>query len=227
MLVGKVFSLHNTTYLCPGNSTDTNAHLLMAKKVIFTFCPVLQVFLQGNNSDQPDITLSGSFFEHEFKVTTSSGILLAEVGRDLFFRKDERKGGRMESQMQVPRVQPYVVVGSQYCAPYETVLVMKDKIFSVRDAKEVRDANNQLQFRIADKLLSIRDRTTIQNAMGESVCTIVSKLLSLRDTAYLCPGNSTNTDNYLLKARKSILSFKPVLKVDSLSACSQPQPLVL
>ncbi|CAI5458224.1 unnamed protein product [Closterium sp. Yama58-4] len=119
----------------------------------------------------------------------------------------------MESQMQVPRVQPYVVVGPQYCAPYETVLVMKDKIFSFRDAKEVRDVNNNLQFRIADKLLSIRDRTTIQNAMGESVCTIVSKLLSLRDTVYLCPGNSTNTDNYLLKARKSILSFKPVLKV--------------
>ncbi|CAI5997156.1 unnamed protein product [Closterium sp. NIES-64] len=119
----------------------------------------------------------------------------------------------MESQMQVPRVQPYVVVGSQYCAPYETVLVMKDKIFSFRDAKEVRDANNQLQFRIADKLLSMRDKTTIQNAMGEPVCTIVSKVLSLRDTAYLCPGNSTNTDNYLLKARKSILSFKPVLKL--------------
>ncbi|CAI7851631.1 unnamed protein product [Closterium sp. NIES-54] len=88
MLVGKVFSLHNTTYLCPGNSTDTNAHLLMAKKVIFTFCPVLQVFLQGNSSDNPDITLSGSFFEHEFKITTSSGILLAEVGRDLFTARD-------------------------------------------------------------------------------------------------------------------------------------------
>ncbi|CAI5485214.1 unnamed protein product [Closterium sp. Naga37s-1] len=91
----------------------------------------------------------------------------------------------MESQMQVPRVQPYVVVGSQYCAPYETVLVMKDKMFSFRDAKEVRDANNNLQFRIADKLLSMRDKTTIQNAMGEPVCTIVSKLIGSTPMVYL------------------------------------------
>ncbi|CAI5485217.1 unnamed protein product [Closterium sp. Naga37s-1] len=88
MLVSKVFSLHNTTYLCSGNSTDTKAPLLTAKKVILSLGPVLQVFLQGNVSDNPDITLTGSIIKHDFKITTSNGTLLAEVGRDLFTARD-------------------------------------------------------------------------------------------------------------------------------------------
>ncbi|CAI5512345.1 unnamed protein product, partial [Closterium sp. Naga37s-1] len=67
MLVSKVFTIHNTTYLCPGKSTDTEGHLLRARKLIFTIVPVLEVYLRGNNSDNPDITLSGSILNYDFK----------------------------------------------------------------------------------------------------------------------------------------------------------------
>ncbi|CAI5534100.1 unnamed protein product [Closterium sp. Naga37s-1] len=69
MLVSKVFTIRNTTYLCPGNSTDTDGHLLRARKLLFTIAPVLEVFLRGNNSDNPDMILSGSIFNYDFKVS--------------------------------------------------------------------------------------------------------------------------------------------------------------
>ncbi|GJP32082.1 hypothetical protein CLOM_g16620 [Closterium sp. NIES-68] len=115
-------------------------------------------------------------------------------------------------QVQVP-TQPYAVVGPQYCLPYETVLVMKEKMFSIRDKKEVRDTNGNLHFKVADRLLSIPAKTTIQDATGAPVCMLVSKMLTLHSTTFLCPGNSGATGNYLFKAKKSIFTFCPILKV--------------
>ncbi|GJP30313.1 hypothetical protein CLOM_g468 [Closterium sp. NIES-68] len=115
-------------------------------------------------------------------------------------------------QVQVP-TQPYVVVGPQYCLPYETVLVMKEKMFSIRDKKDVRDTNGNLHFKVADRLLSIPRKTTIQDAKGAPVCTLAGKMLSLHNTTFLCPGDSGATENHLFKAKKSIFTFCPILKV--------------
>ncbi|CAI7854393.1 unnamed protein product [Closterium sp. NIES-53] len=115
-------------------------------------------------------------------------------------------------QAQVPS-QPYAVVGSQYCLPYETVLVMKEKMFSLSEAKKVQDTNGNLHFKVANRLLSIPNKTEIQDATGAPVCMLVGKVLTLHNTTYLCPGSSTETEGHLLKARRPYITFRPVIEV--------------
>ncbi|CAI5534103.1 unnamed protein product [Closterium sp. Naga37s-1] len=115
-------------------------------------------------------------------------------------------------QAQVPS-QPYAVVGSQYCLPYETVLVMKEKMFSLSEAKKVKDTNGNLHFKVANRLLSIPNKTEILDATGAPVCMLVGKVLTLHNTTYLCPGSSTETDGHLLRARRPYITFQPVIEV--------------
>ncbi|GJP47775.1 hypothetical protein CLOM_g11263 [Closterium sp. NIES-68] len=82
-----------------------------------------------------------------------------------------------------------------------------------KDKKDVRDTNGNLHFKVADRLLSIPRKTTIQDAKGAPVCTLAGKMLSLHNTTFLCPGDSGATENHLFKAKKSIFTFCPILKV--------------
>ncbi|CAI5988092.1 unnamed protein product [Closterium sp. NIES-64] len=101
----------------------------------------------------------------------------------------------------------------QYCLPYETVLVMKEKMFSLSEAKKVKDTNGNLHFKVANRLLSIHNKTEIQDARGAPVCMLVGKVLTLHNTTYLCPGSSTETDGHLLRARRPYITFQPVIEI--------------
>ncbi|GJP48327.1 hypothetical protein CLOM_g7631 [Closterium sp. NIES-68] len=118
-LTSKVFSLHNTTYLCTGDSTDTNGALLMAKKNILSFTPVLNVFLKGNTSDNPDIVLQGSFIHHQFDISTSKGVKLARVERELFSAQ-ELLGSQSYAIRIMPNVDMALILG---------LVTMADDIF--------------------------------------------------------------------------------------------------
>ncbi|CAI5495268.1 unnamed protein product [Closterium sp. Naga37s-1] len=109
--------------------------------------------------------------------------------------------------------EPYVVVGSQYCVPEETVLKLKEKMWSLREKAEIRDGQEQLVFRTEDKAWDIKERKTIYNAQDEPVCSMVSKLFSISDTTYLCAGADPDPDHALLTAKKVILTWSPILNV--------------
>ncbi|GJP48325.1 hypothetical protein CLOM_g7629 [Closterium sp. NIES-68] len=107
----------------------------------------------------------------------------------------------------------FVVVGSQYCAPHETVLVMKEKMFSLREKAEIRDTEGQLIFKTEDKAFDIKERKTIYNPQDEPVCSMASKILSISNTTYLYPGTDMNADSALLTAKQVVLSWSPILNV--------------
>ncbi|GJP39179.1 hypothetical protein CLOM_g7630 [Closterium sp. NIES-68] len=109
--------------------------------------------------------------------------------------------------------EPYVVVGSQYCVPYETVLILKEKMFSLREKAEIHDSQGNLIFKTEESALSLRDRKTIFNSKDEPVCTIISKVFSLHNTTYLCSGTSTDVNEALLTARSKFFSFAPILNI--------------
>ncbi|CAI5500613.1 unnamed protein product, partial [Closterium sp. Naga37s-1] len=109
--------------------------------------------------------------------------------------------------------QPYVVVGLQYCLPYETVLILKEKMWSLHGKADIYDTQGQLFFKSKDKTFSWRDRKTIFNAQDEPVCSLTSKAFSLHDVTYLCPGASVDKRDALLTARSKFFSWKPILNI--------------
>ncbi|CAI7892613.1 unnamed protein product, partial [Closterium sp. NIES-53] len=109
--------------------------------------------------------------------------------------------------------EPYVVVGSQYCVPEESVLIMKEKMWSLREKAEIRDGQGQLVFRTEDKAWDIKERKTIFNAQDEPVCSMISKVFSLSNTTYLCAGADPEPDNALLTAKSVVLTWSPILNV--------------
>ncbi|CAI5469370.1 unnamed protein product [Closterium sp. Yama58-4] len=83
-LVSKLLTLHDTTYLCPGDSASADSHLLQAKSGVVSLRPCMKVFLRGNTSQEPDIELTGFFSKRNYRIVTRDGILLAEVQKDGF-----------------------------------------------------------------------------------------------------------------------------------------------
>ncbi|CAI5990816.1 unnamed protein product [Closterium sp. NIES-65] len=109
--------------------------------------------------------------------------------------------------------EPYVVVGSQYCLPEESVLILKEKMWSLREKAEIRDGQEQLVFRTEEKAWDIKERKTIFNAQDEPVCSMISKVFSLSHTTYLCAGADAEPDNALLTAKSVVLTWSPILNV--------------
>ncbi|GJP48318.1 hypothetical protein CLOM_g7624 [Closterium sp. NIES-68] len=50
--------------------------------------------------------------------------------------------------------EPYVVMGIEYCVPHETVLVLKENIFSLHGRAEIRDTEGQLFFMSENKYVN-------------------------------------------------------------------------
>ncbi|CAI5467944.1 unnamed protein product [Closterium sp. Yama58-4] len=123
--------------------------------------------------------------------------------------------------------EPYVVVGSQYCLPEESVLVLKEKMWSLREKAEICDGQGQLVFRTEEKAWDIKERKTIFNAQDEPVCSMICKVFSLSNTTYLCAGADPEPDNALLTAKKVVLSWSPILNVFLRGNTSTDQPDII
>ncbi|GJP48317.1 hypothetical protein CLOM_g7624 [Closterium sp. NIES-68] len=109
--------------------------------------------------------------------------------------------------------EPYVVMGIEYCVPHETVLVLKENIFSLHGRAEIRDTEGQLFFMSENKMVSLHSRKTVYNAKDQPVFTQSSSLLSLHDTTFLTAGESTDLNDALVTAKKELLSFAEALNV--------------
>eukprot|EP00475_Leptophrys_vorax_P045636 TRINITY_DN954_c0_g1_i1.p1 TRINITY_DN954_c0_g1~~TRINITY_DN954_c0_g1_i1.p1 ORF type:complete len:202 (-),score=32.72 TRINITY_DN954_c0_g1_i1:107-712(-) len=78
-LLEKVISMHDTTYICAGNSNDIGDAIVTAKKAIFSFKTVLDIYLKDSSGS--DFKITGDFKEHNFTVTDKDGKVAVSISR--------------------------------------------------------------------------------------------------------------------------------------------------
>eukprot|EP00270_Netrium_digitus_P012228 TRINITY_DN3953_c0_g1_i1.p1 TRINITY_DN3953_c0_g1~~TRINITY_DN3953_c0_g1_i1.p1 ORF type:complete len:148 (+),score=16.24 TRINITY_DN3953_c0_g1_i1:139-582(+) len=84
---GKEFAIQETVYISKGSDPSPQDFLCAVKRVLLSFTHSMEVFFSNNKTSTPDIVISSSFFRHAFKISTHSGVLLANITRDAFSAK--------------------------------------------------------------------------------------------------------------------------------------------
>eukprot|EP00270_Netrium_digitus_P008418 TRINITY_DN2518_c0_g1_i2.p1 TRINITY_DN2518_c0_g1~~TRINITY_DN2518_c0_g1_i2.p1 ORF type:complete len:115 (+),score=15.51 TRINITY_DN2518_c0_g1_i2:344-688(+) len=76
--------MHHTVYVNRGGEPHPEEAIFSVKKRMISMLPTFEVFLTGNDSGTPDVSVTGGLLERKFSIITANGVVLADFSRDAF-----------------------------------------------------------------------------------------------------------------------------------------------
>ncbi|XVF37481.1 hypothetical protein REPUB_Repub20aG0011900 [Reevesia pubescens] len=114
-----------------------------------------------------------------------------------------------------PLANPVSIISPHFCAPYPVDLAIVRKVLTITDGNfVVTDINGNIVFKVKGAFLTIRDRRVLLDAAGHPIVTLKRKLMSAHGRWQVFRGDSTNSSDLMLSAkRSSIFQLKTRLDV--------------